>query len=178
MQTIPFIKSPGKQTVAKFAAIILVFSLLLMTNAAPTYAAAASTFNLVQEVPVAYAEFVPCAAGGTGEVLDFSGTLKEFIHGTLTGDGRVIFSAKMVPNLVGVGQTTGSEYRLVGETGTTQVYPIDTNNPSEKWIMTEHFNLVTPGEGNVAVNMTVFHEIGNANGELVNTVDRVTVECR
>ena len=149
-----------------------------MGSAVPTHAAAASTFNLVQEVPVAFAEYEPCAASGVGEVLDFSGTLKEVIHGTLTGDGHVTFSAKMVPNLVGVGQTTGDEYRMIGETGTTQVYTIDYNDPNEKWIMTEHFNLVTPGEGTVAVTMTVFHEIGNANGELASSVTHVTVECR
>jgi hypothetical protein len=178
MKTNLLIKSQGKQTVAKFAAVVLVLSLLLMSSAVPTHAAAASTFNLVQEVPVVFAEYEPCAASGVGEVLDFSGTLKEFIHGTLTGDGHITFSAKMVPNLVGVGQTTGREYQLVGETSTTQVYTFDYNNPTEKWIMTEHFSLVTPGEGTVAVNMTVFHEIGNANGEMVNTMDRVTVACR
>jgi hypothetical protein len=178
MQTFLLIKSQGKRTVAKTAAIILVLSLLLMGSAAPTHAAAASTFNLVQEVPVVYAEYEPCAAGGVGEVLDFSGILKEVIHGTLTGDGHAIFSAKMVPNLVGVGRTTGDEYRMVGETGTTQIYTIDTNDPNQKWIVTEHFSLVTPGEGIIAVNMIVSHEIGNANGGLVSTVDRMSVECR
>jgi hypothetical protein len=67
---------------------------------------------------------------------------------------------------------------MVGETGTTQIYTIDYNDPNQKWIITEHFNLVTPGEGTVAANMIVSHEIGNANGWLVSTVDRVTIKCR
>jgi hypothetical protein len=178
MQTNPLSKTQRKQTSVKLAAIILVLSLLLMGSAGSAQAGSAITFNLVQEIPVVYSQFVPCAAGGAGEVLDFSGSIEEFIHGTLTGNGHATFSAKMVPNnLIGVGQVTGIAYRLVGETGTTRTYTIDFG-PGEKWTGVEHLRFVAPGAGNDYVTMNVYHEIVNNNGELVSYLDLTTVECQ
>jgi hypothetical protein len=118
--------SQGKQAFAKVAAVVLILSMLLAGSAAPAHAQSAITFNLVQEIPIVYSQYMPCATAGVGEVLDFSGSLKMTIHGTLTEDGLATFSAKMVPtNLIGVGQTSGDEYRLVGETGATHTYSIE-----------------------------------------------------
>lgn len=178
MQTVPFFMLFGKQAVAKLAAVLLALSLVLMSTPGAVSAQSATTFNLMQVMPVVYSEYVPCAAGGAGEMLNFSGSLKMTIHGTLTGDGRATFSAKMVPlNVVGVGQTTGDQYQLVGETGTTRTYTIDFGQ-SERWTTVEHFRFVTPGAGNDYVTMTVYHEIVNADGEPFDTVERVTVECQ
>jgi hypothetical protein len=176
MDTTQYFKSSGKQTIAKLAAISMILSLLLMGGAAPAHAEAAITFNLVQFVPIQFSQSVSCAAGGAGEVLDFSGTLQEFIHGTLTGGGRVTFSAKAVPNnLIGVGRTTGDVYRFAGEEGVTSTYGMDAG---ETWMYSQHYLLVRPGDGIQSVDMVVQHKAMNANGEFSSVVENITVECR
>src|SRR5437764_11954408 len=60
--------------------------------------------------------FVPCAAGGTGELVDLSGPLHTLITFTINGN-NVSGTAHFQPQgLSGTGETTGDKYQATGVT--------------------------------------------------------------
>src|SRR5438270_13513915 len=63
--------------------------------------------------------FVPCAAGGAGELVDLSGPLHTLITFTINGN-NVSGTAHFQPQgLSGTGETTGDKYQSTGVTKDT-----------------------------------------------------------
>jgi hypothetical protein len=77
----------------------------------PAHASATSmTTNI--KTPVDVAVVVPCANGGAGEVVYFSGATHHLIHLTFDGAGGFhIVSYDSHQSLYGTGETTGATYR-------------------------------------------------------------------
>jgi hypothetical protein len=82
-----------------FAAVLAIFT--RSANAA---------IQVNESIPITLSVFVPCAAGGAGEIVDLSGSLHVLITFTINGNhvsGRQQFQPQ---GLSGTGETTGLTY--------------------------------------------------------------------
>jgi hypothetical protein len=141
--------------------------------APPEARASATTETTSQVVTIASSEFVPCANGGVGEIVNVAGSLHVVDHATETGNGQFHLSHHENPQgLTGTGQVTGDVYHNVGSAH----FHINLN-PAETATQLLTFKLVGPGPDNNLYLRGIAHFTVNANG--VVTVDRseFTVEC-
>src|SRR6184192_2552856 len=68
-------------------------------------------------VPVNIPVFIPCAAGGAGELVVLSGDLHVLVRFTMSKSGGVHAAAHFQPQgISGIGQTTGEKYQGTGVT--------------------------------------------------------------
>ena len=82
---------------------------------APIVAAAAIPLTEVQHYSTTFTQFLPCANGGAGEDIDWTGELQLVFHSTtlLTKDGELktlLAAFNTTGSLDGVGRTTGDRY--------------------------------------------------------------------
>jgi hypothetical protein len=136
---------------------------------------AAETFSDNQRVPLEFFDvFVPCAAGGAGEVVSLEGTLHIASHVTLDGAGGFHGTFHANPQgVTGVGQTTGDVYRGTGVSRSGF-----SGKVGEVLTVVDNFRIIGPGPGNNLLVHGVFHLTVNANGTLTVEVDQLSVECR
>lgn len=97
-------------------------------------------------VPLADQVFIPCAVGGIGEVVDFTGTLHMVSVVTIDENGGFHLQIHTQPvNVLGVGMLTGDTYIMSGSTVNTinagSGIPIETTFVS-------NLNLIGPGPDN------------------------------
>jgi hypothetical protein len=137
-------------------------------------AQAAVTTNDTQTIP--FAEFIPCANGGAGEVV--SGTIRLHTLITSTVNGSKVSGKTHFQPQGGslVGETTGDAYR---PTGVTQ----DTFNGSlQNGVYTQtfvnNFRIIGQGPGNNFLVHESFHLTINANGVTTVTHDNVSEDCK
>jgi len=89
--------------------VAVLFAPALTAGATP--AQAAETTTQILRVPLDFRLFLPCANGGTGEVVHLSGTFMMVYH--VTDDGAGGFHLKLLEvqqGVQGVGETTGDHY--------------------------------------------------------------------
>lgn len=157
---VPFTRLP-------FTFVALLFAL----HVAPS-AAAAVTDNV--KVPTDIQVFIPCAAGGAGELVRLSGNLHILLRSTVSARGGLHVSAHFQPQgITGVGETTGDKYQ---GTGVTQEHFNATVGVEETFI--NNFRIIGAGPGNNYLVHAVVHITFNANGIATAFVDRFSVDCR
>jgi hypothetical protein len=139
---------------------------------APDFRATSFTDN--QKVPIDFFAFIPCADGGAGEVVDFSGTLHVLLHVTINGTNVVIKQHFQPQGLKGVGETTGDVYNATGVT--QDITRSGTVGFTETFV--NNFKLIGPGPDNNLLVHENFHVTVNANGTLTVLRDHVTVTCK
>src|SRR6266581_1972850 len=84
---------------------------LLFSTAGPLGFGAAVTSTVSTSFPITISVFVPCAAGGAGEVVNLSGSLHAVFSTTVNGNNihsQFLFNPQGV---TGVGETTGAKYQ-------------------------------------------------------------------
>lgn len=154
---------------------LLAMVMLLVTLAGPAPALAkAETFTVSERFPIDIVVFVPCAAGGAGELVELSGDLHALFHVTLDGSGGFHAKSHFQPQGVsGTGLTTGDKYQ---GTGVTQ----DQFNGKVGFEFTfvNNFRIIGQGPGNNFLVHENFHVTVNANGEVTAFVDNFRVECK
>lgn len=134
-----------------------------------------SSFTTSAVVPLDFPAFVPCAAGGTGEVVWLSGNLHTLWHFTEDGAGGFHVMSEVNPQGVsGVGEVTGDKYQGTGVTR------FDFNARSLQMTTTfvNNFRIIGQGTDNNFLVHNNFHVTVNANGELTVVVDNFSAECR
>jgi hypothetical protein len=126
-----------------------------------------------ESIPFATIAFVPCAAGGAGELVLVEGTLHVLITETVN-DNHVSLKIHFQPQgATGMGLTTGDTYRA---TGVTQEHIALGPTITDTFI--NNFRIIGPGpDNNLLVHQTI-HVTFNANGELTADVVNTSVECR
>jgi hypothetical protein len=136
----------------------------------------ATTETVNQQVPFNAFVFVPCAAGGAGELIHISGTLHVLTHTTVSNSGNIHVKLHFQPQGVsGEGLTTGASYRA---TGVTQE-EFNMNGPlpiTDTFV--NNFRMIGQGPNNNFMVHQNFHVTINANGELTSFVDNVRVTCQ
>lgn len=136
--------------------------------------AQAITFIDNVKVPTNISVFVPCAAGGAGEVVNLSGTLHLLFHTTIDASGGFHSTFLSQPQGVsGTGLTTGDKYQGTGETQSTFNGKVGFEST-----FVNNFKIIGQGPGNNFLVHENFHVTVNPNGEVTAFVDNFSVECK
>ena len=124
---------------------------------------------------VGFAGFVPCANGGTGEIL--SGRIQVHNLVTLTvNDNRASWQFLSQP-LGGsmVGAVTDDTYRVTGVTRGSSHESLDSNHYTSTYVST--FRLTGPGPGNDLVVHETAHVTIDENDDVVVRHDDLRIDC-
>ncbi len=148
-----------------------------MVGSAPLQAQAITTTTSVRiPLPQPFQRFVPCAAGGAGELVDLTGTLHLLVHTTLDASGGFRSSVQSNPEgVTGIGLTTGDIYR---GTGVTRRQINDEGTVGEERTVIGNFRLIGPGPDNNFLLHQNLNVTVNANGVVTAYVSNISVECR
>jgi hypothetical protein len=154
---------------------ILIRIMLMTALLGPTRAlAAAETFTVSQKFPINIVVFVPCAAGGAGELVELTGDLHDLFHVTLTPNGGFRFSFVGNPQGVsGIGLTTGAMYQ---GTGITRDNFGGRVGSEETFI--NNFRIIGQGPGNNYLVHEKLHITIHPDGTVTSFHDNFSVECK
>lgn len=134
----------------------------------------ATTFIDNVQVPIDISVFVPCAAGGVGEIVNLSGTLHMVFHTTTDASGGFHSTSLSQPQGVsGTGLTTGDKYQGTGETQSTF-----NGKVGSEFTFVSNFKIIGQGPGNNFLVHENFHVTVNPNGEVTVFVDNFSFECK
>ena len=123
---------------------------------------------------------IPCANGGAGEFVNFTGTLHVVLHSSIDANGVEHFKLLRHPRQCrGIGETTGDVYLALG--GTKWV---NAQNPPDylemdqtaSWVNTANF--IGKGSGGKFIVHWTRHVTLNANGEMTAWIDNTHIECK
>lgn len=173
MKSIRSLMRSAMPVISVLIALAVAMSLIAMMGTTSALAKA-TTFTSNVQIPTTISVFVPCAAGGAGEVVVLSGTLHVLFHTTIDDSGGIHGMYHYQPQgISGTGLTTGDSYQATGETLGTIYSRVggevtDVNN----------FKIIGQGPGNNFLVHENFHFTVNANGEVTAFVDNFSVECK
>jgi len=143
--------------------------------ASVTVAQAGNTAVTNITFPVDVFEFVPCAAGGAGEVVELTGDIHDVARPTLNGNHFSMTFHENVQGLSGTGLTTGDKYRATGTA--TLTFNGNFNNGQAEETFTGSFDVIGQGPGNNLVSHEVQHITVNANGDVTVSFDNISLDC-
>jgi len=149
-----------------------VLGVVLGMAAGPSASAAATVIR----VPVDSRLFLPCANGGAGEVVHFTGTILGVSSGSADGAGGFHSrSIEVEQGVKGIGETTGRRYveqfvNLFSSTTGVGGFPLVSTQQ-------EIYRVNSAGPGFDSQIRIRNHTTINANGEVTVTFDDTTMEC-
>lgn len=136
---------------------------------------AAQTSTVNQDFVLGFTQWVPCANGGSGELVSISGPLHEVFHSTFNGNTVLISVLDNTQSLSGTGLTTGDRYHGMGTTRFVTTIALGGLLTTHTFV--NSFRMAGQGSGNdVAVHET-YHVTVNSNGVLTANVDNFSVTC-
>jgi hypothetical protein len=150
----------------------LIVGLAIMMIVIPAHAAV-ETNNTTD---IALSEFVPCAAGGAGEIVDLAGPLHTLILFTINGNnvsGKFHFQPQ---GIAGVGETTGEKYQATGVT--QESFKTALENGQANLTFVNNFRIIGQGPGNNLLVHETLHITINADGSLTATHDNFSMDCK
>jgi hypothetical protein len=150
------------------ACCILAFAILT------TAASAAVQIN--DKTVIDLVVFIPCAANGSGEIVDLSGPLHTLITFTINGNnvsGKFHFQPQ---GISGVGETTGNKYQATGVT--QQTFKASLQNGQTNLTFVNNFRIIGQGPGNNFLVHETLHLNFNADGTLTVFHDNFRVVCK
>lgn len=132
---------------------------------------------VINESPeINFVAFVPCANGGTGEIVSLTGPLHTLVTYTINGN-RVSGKTHFQPQgLAGTGLTTGDSYHGVGVTQSQFSGSLDNGQYSQTYI--NNFRIIGQGTGSNYMVHETYHFTINANGELSSYHDNFSADCK
>jgi hypothetical protein len=136
--------------------------------------AQAETITETERFPVEEATFVPCAAGGEGEVVQWTGEVQSVFHTTFdSADGFHLKIHGNAKGLSGTGLTTGDKYQVTGASN------IESNaKVGIEQTFVINFHIIGPGKGNNFLLHELFHITVNPDGTVTAFVDDIRAECK
>ncbi len=155
--------------------LFLMVTLVLMTvlTVAPASAQATTFTNNIQ-TSIDIVAFVPCAAGGDGEYVFFSGTLHGVSVTTIDDTGDFHTQLHFQPQGIhGDGLTTGANYQWTGATQATFNGQVGYENT-----FINNYRLIGEGPDNNLLIHQTFHTTVQPDGEVTIVVDDYSVECK
>lgn len=135
--------------------------------------AASSTASF--SFPITLSVFIPCAAGGNGEVVDLSGNLHVVVSDTINANHVHMYSHANPQGITGTGETTGAKYQATGET--LQSFNFSVINFPFTTTFVNNFKIIGQGPGNNFAVHENFHVTINANGALTVSADNFSATC-
>lgn len=122
------------------------------------------------------AVFVPCAAGGAGEVVDLSGPLHVLFTFTINGNNVSGIFHFQPQGISGTGETTRDKYQGTGVT--QQSFKTSLQNGQANFTSVNNFRIIGQGPGNNYLVHENMHVTINANGTLTVFHDNFSVACK
>lgn len=150
----------------------IVTSLVLTFMTVP--ADAAIVVNQSQVINLS--QFVPCAAGGAGEMVDLSGPLHVLISFNINGSnvsGAMHFQPQ---GISGTGETTGDKYHATGLTETTFTQSLQNGRAQSTFV--NRFDIIGQGTGNNFLVHETAHITFNSDGTVTVFFDNFSFECK
>ena len=153
-------------------------TLMLLFSALTLFAVQANAAEQINDMSdINLTVFVPCAAGGAGEIVDLSGPLHILITFTINGN-NVSGTAHFQPQgIVGTGETTGDKYQATGVTKDTS-FKFSFQNGQAQQTFVNNFRIIGQGPGNNYLVHEVAHVTFNANGTLTVFHDSFSIDCK
>ena len=129
-----------------------------------------------QSSPISLSVFVPCAAGGAGEVVDLSGFVHTLVTATINGNNVSGKTQNQPQGVIGVGETTGLKYQGTGVT--TDNFKMSFRNGQATETFVNRFDIIGQGPGNNLYLQETAHITVNANGTVTVLFDLPIVVCK
>ena len=126
-------------------------------------------------VPFAATQFISCANGGVGEMVELTGILHVLITATTNKNhtsGYMLFSPQ---GISGRGETTGALYHAVGMTGTKFETSLQKGQAVQSFV--DNFDIIGQGPRNNFREHVVTHLTFNADGRITANVDDFRAVC-
>lgn len=120
--------------------------------------------------------FIPCAAGGAGEVVDLFGPLHTLMSFTINGNNVSGYFHFQPQGISGTGETTGDKYQATGLT--EQSFKNSLQNGQANLTFVNNFRIIGQGPGNNFLVHETMHLTINANGTVTVSFDNLTVDCK
>jgi hypothetical protein len=126
--------------------------------------------------PISLSVFVPCAAGGAGEVVDLSGVLHTLITETINGNNVSGKEQAQPQGVTGTGESTGLKYQGTGVTQTN--FKMSFQNGQATQTFVNRFDIIGQGPGNNFILQETAHITFNANGTVTVFFDNPIFDCK
>jgi hypothetical protein len=120
--------------------------------------------------------FIPCAAGGAGEMVNLNGTLHSVVSATVNGNNVTGYFHFQPQDVTGTGQTTGAKYQATGVT--QQSFKTSLQNGQGQLTFVNNFRIIGQGPGNNFVIHETMHITFNADGTMTVNHDNFTSDCK
>ena len=152
--------------------------ILMLFAALALFTVPADAANLVNDsTDISLQVFVPCAAGGAGEVVDLSGSLHTVINFTINGNNVRGMAHFQPQGIVGTGETTGDKYQATGVTKDSS-FKVSFQNGQANQTFVNNFRIIGSGSGNNYLVHEEGHITFNANGILTVFHDHFSIACK
>ena len=151
----------------------LIVGLAIATVVIPAHAAVQTN----QSTDIALSVFVPCAAGGAGEIVDLAGPLHTLITLTINGNNVSGILHFQPQGISGVGETTGQTYHATGVTK-EESFKASFQNGQLQMTFVNNFRIIGQGPGNNLLVHETAHVTINADGSVTVNHDNISIECR
>jgi hypothetical protein len=125
---------------------------------------------------ITFSTFVPCAAGGAGEMIDLSGPIHTLVTLTLNGNHFSGYGKTQPQGISGFGETTGVKYQATGGTSTSFAGSFQNGQFTQTFV--NNFRMIGQGPNNNLLVHETSHITLNANGTATSFVDNVSVTCQ
>lgn len=149
---------------------------LLLSMAGPGGFGQATTSTVSTSFPISISVFVPCAAGGNGEVVDLSGSLHAVFSITVNGNNVHLNTLFNPQGVNGVGETTGAKYQATGETRSDMNFDVVAFPLNITFV--NNFKIIGQGPNNNFLVHENLHITVNANGTLTAFIDNFSFTCQ
>jgi hypothetical protein len=120
--------------------------------------------------------FVPCAAGGAGEIVDLSGSLHTLISFTINGNNVSGYFHFQPQGISGTGETTGANYQGTGVT--QESFKNSLQNGQANLTSVNNFRIIGQGPGNNYLVHETLHVSVNADGAVTVFHDNFSIDCK
>jgi hypothetical protein len=157
---------------SNLAVLVMCLIALLAIGVVPSNAAV----QVNDKTVINLTAFVPCAAGGSGEIVDLNGPLHTLISFAVNGNN---FSGKFhfqPQGISGIGETTGFTYHATGVTQET--FKASLQNGQNNLTFVNNFRIIGQGSGNNFLVHESLHINFNADGTLTVFHDNFSVDCK
>jgi hypothetical protein len=127
--------------------------------------------------PLDFTRFVPCANGGTGELVHVTGTLHWRISRNIDGSGGVHSTTQIRPAGVNaVGLTSGAQYQFISQS--KDVFNQKGDSIGSVLMSVNNSRLIGPGPGNNSWEHNLVHVTVNASGTVTAAFFPVNTQCK
>jgi hypothetical protein len=152
---------------------ISLVALVAMTFAAvPAHAAV----EVNDKTDILLQVFVPCAAGGAGELVDLAGPLHTLISYTINGNNVSGYFHFQPQAVIGLGETTDEKYKATGVT--QESFKTAFVNLQANDTFVNNFRIIGQKSGNNYLIHETLHLNFNANGTLTVVHDNFSATCQ